>query len=682
MKGKQAGSMSGGIWVVYAATMGGMVLASLASGGRVWAFNWYGYFSWYGPALLAAVGIVVPVLLVRSRKWSAARPSDGTELRPFWPAAALIMVSFVFLYVFLAARTHFLGDGYLLLTRLETGSVPIRPWSMGAYFLVETVYSLLGSAGESQAELAFRFVSWLSGLLFLGAAALTATRLYQARRDRLLFFGGVASGGFALLFFGYVENYPPLILLVAAVTFLGLLATAGKLSQWWILPPTGAALLVHPFAVALLPAVLFVILRETGVGRWYQSLAVSTRRMVWVPASAVGMAAFIWGYESSLFLRFSLVPLSANQFTVEGYTLFSLKHLLDFANLLFLLVPGLLFLLWTMVTLRKHRPFVAPEYGFLILLLVPSLLIAFLFDPKLGMPRDWDVFSFAGVSLVTLLFYALLDVRNKIKGYAVAAALAITLGLLVLIPRAVTQFVPDKSLAVFDTYSNLDVIKNVPGRFLMLQYLERHGRHAEKAQRERDNTRLSPHVIWDREGQALLRDGKVAPAEAKFRQAIGYAPNFAYSWVNLGICFSRREQWDSALVYFKIADGLNRFNSDTYNSLGYAYLNLGDFRRAEEYCLDAIRIRPTQFTARGNLAKLYRKQDRRADLVQVLLGLIDLDSVPAQYYFESADQLLKLGESDAATRICRRALETGADSSLITQLEADYPGYRFTPAGP
>ena len=135
-------------------------------------------------------------------------------------------------------------------------------------------------------------------------------------------------------------------------------------------------------------------------------------------------------------------------------------------------------------------------------------------------------------------------------------------------------------------------------------------------------------------------------------------------------------------MYFKIADALNPFNSDTYNSLGYVYLNLEDFRRAEEYCLDALRIRPTDFLARGNLAKLYRKEDRREDLVQILLGIIDLDSVPAQYYFESADQLLKLGESGAATRICRRALEAGVDSSLINRLEADYPGYRFTPTGP
>ena len=666
--------------MVYGATLGLMWLALFFTSERVWGLSWYGYFSWYGPALLVTVGGILPIWLSRRSSWLAAYPGDDKEHRPFWPAATLIMVSFVLLYVLLSARTHFLGDGYLLLSRLETDSVPIRPWNMGAYFLVETVYSLLGGVGEAQAELAFRIVSWLSGILFLVAAALTAARLYRSRRDRLLFFIGVASGGFSLLFFGYVENYPPLILFVAVVTFLGLLAIAGKLSEWWILLPAGGALLMHPFAVALLPAVLFMILRETIVDRWYQSQNNVTRRVIWLVMAAVALTVFFWVYGSNLFLRFSMIALVANQFTVEGYTLFSLKHLLDFANLMFLLVPGLLFLIWTIVALRKHSPFAAPEYRFLILLLVPSLLIAFVFDPKLGMPRDWDLFSFAGVPLVTLLYFTLLDVRNKLRGYAVIAALSVALGLLVLTPRVLSQVMPETSIAVFDSYSNLDVIRSGAGRFVLLQYLEKNGRLDEITSRERENTRVLIHQVWDLEGQALFRDGKVAQAEAKFRQAVAYAPNAAASWANIGTCFTRREQWDSALMYFKIADGLNRFNSSTYNSLGYAYLNLGDFRKAEEYCVDAVRIQPTNLVARGNLVKLYRKQDRHEDMVQMLLGLIDLDSVPAQYYFESADQLLKLGETDAATRICRRALETGIDSSLIKRLEANYPGFRFAPS--
>jgi tetratricopeptide (TPR) repeat protein len=680
MKQGQRSSMSGAVWGVYGATLALMWLGSFSTSVRTWGINWYGYFSWYGPALLVIIGGILPIWLSRQRGWLAAQPGEGDESKPYWPAATLLISVLVLAYVLLSARTHFLGDGYQLISKIETGSALIKPWNMGVYFLVQAIYSLVGGVGEAQAELAFRIVSWLSGLLFLGAAALTAARLYQSRRDRLLFLGGVASGGFALQFFGYVENYPLLILLVAAVTFLGLLAMAGKSSQWWILLPTGAALLVHPFAVALLPAVLYVILRENSVGRWYRSLATGTRRIVWVAAFAVVIAATIWGYKSSLFLRFSLVPLVTNRFTVDGYTLFSLKHLLDFCNLLFLLLPALLLLLWTLISLRGRRLFAIVEYRFLLLLLIPSLLIVFVFDPKLGMPRDWDLFAFAGVPLVTLLFFTLLDVRNKIRGYAVVAALSLALGLLILIPRVFTQVMSETSIAVLDSYLNLDVLKNCSGQYLLLQYYEKHGRPAEKAARERENAILFPHQIWDREGQALFRAGKISPAEAKFRQAVAYAPNFAYSWANIGTCFTRRGQWDSALVYFKIADGLNPFNSDTYNSLGYVYLNLGDLRKAEKYCSAALRVQPSDFLARGNLVKLYRKQDRRNDLVQMLLGLIELDSVPAQYYFEAADQLLQLGESDGATRICRRALEVGVESSLIRQFEADHPGFRFSPA--
>ncbi|MCX6834009.1 MAG: tetratricopeptide repeat protein, partial [candidate division Zixibacteria bacterium] len=334
----------------------------------------------------------------------------------------------------------------------------------------------------------------------------------------------------------------------------------------------------------------------------------------------------------------------------------------------FQLFPALLMAAITVMPRVRPGVLRRADYLFMFLVLLSSTGLVFIFNPGLGMPRDWDLFSFSGVPLVTILFYALLDARNAIKDYVVVGGLAITLGLLVLTPRVVTQVVPNLSIAVFDNYANLDIIRNGSARTILLEYLEKEGRLVEKAARERENNRLFPYDTWDREGRALLKQGKMSEAEAKFRQAIGYAPNFAYSWVNLGNCFSRRKEWDSALVYFQIADALNPYNSYTYNSICDAYMNLGDLDKAQEYCLGAIRLRPANFTARANLATLYQKRGQREELVRFLVETAELDSVPARYFFESADQLLKLGETDAATRICRRALESGVDSSLVTQL--------------
>ena len=677
----QNGSAGGAVWFWYTGTLCLMWVASFFPTERLWGLNWYGYFSWYGRLILLGVGATLPVLLTRWRSFGLA-DSEQTDTRPFRPIALILILTLTSAHALLSTRTHFLGDGYQLLSRLETGSVPIRPWNMGVYFLVENVYALVGGSGEPQAELAYRIISWVCGLLFLGTVALTAPRLYRSGRERLLFFLGAASGGYVLLFFGYVENYPPLVLLTGVVTFLGLLAIAGKVSKLWILLPCMAAILVHPFAAILVPGALFVLLQNSCVASWYRTLGTCARRLGWGLLASLALVAFIRTWQASLFLRLSLLPITAGELTVEEYTLFSLDHILDFLNLLFLLSPGVLFLVWILVASRRRQHIGSLQYRFLFLLLVPSLLLAFLFDPKLGMPRDWDLFAFSGVPLVVLLYHSLLESRNQVRGHTLAAALSIALSFMVLVPRAVTQMVPDISIAVFDSYSNLDVVRTASGRFVLLKYLEDNGRLAEMRVREEENFRLLQFQVRDIQGQNLFREGKTAQAEAIFRQATAAAPNYSYSWANIGTCFARREQWDSALTYFRIADGLNPFNSDTYNSLGFSYFKLGDPDKAHDYFTEAIRLSPMNFTARANLANLYAEQGQKESLVKLVSEAMELDSIPNDYFYLSADQLIELGEFDAAKSVCRRALERGVDSGMIRQLEAENPQFRFTPSGP
>ena len=680
MNRKFTGAAPRVLWAVYGATVAAMLLFSIMPGGRVWGLNWYRFIPWYGWLLAAVAVVALPLGLARkSHSNQASGRAEVSDNARFWLAAAGIAGLSLVAWVVLAARTHFLGDGYLLLSRLESSAVPIRPWNLGSYFVVDKLYAALGKGGAEGAELVYRLVSYASGLLFLGCAALAAARLFKSTRDRLLFFGGLATGGYALLFFGYVENYPLFATLVGATALLGLLATAGRIGRLWILVPTVLAPLFHPYAAALVPGVLFVLLRDGPVSRRFSALPKAVKLGTVIATGAAIAAAALWAYSSSTFLQLSLLPLTTNRFTVEGYTLFSVNHLSDIANLLWMLAPGFGLLIWLLYTARGKRLLSRPEYVFLFVLLVPCLLIAFVFDPKLGMPRDWDMFAFAGVPLTVLLLYGLLDSRIVGKVSATAAALAIALGVLNLVPRAVTQVLPDTSIAVFDSYSDLDKIRSTSGRFVLLQYLKKEGRLSEKAEREQRNAYIAPYEVWESQGQRLFREGKIDEAEAKFRQAIRYAPNYAYSWADLGVCFAKRQQWDSALAYLEIANGLNPFNSDTYNSMGFALLNLGDSARGEQYCLDALRLKPTNFTARGNLTQLYARQNRRQELIALLVGIVALDSVPQGHYFDAADQLLRLDATDAAVRVCRRALETGADSSLITSLQKKYPDFRLGP---
>jgi len=57
-----------------------------------------------------------------------------------WPTGLLMTAVAVVSFVLPTARTHFLGDGMQLLSRLQDGGPPIRPWNPGAYFSQERLY--------------------------------------------------------------------------------------------------------------------------------------------------------------------------------------------------------------------------------------------------------------------------------------------------------------------------------------------------------------------------------------------------------------------------------------------------------------------------------------------------------------------------------------------------------------
>ena len=665
-------------WTAYAVTILLLIVFTLRPAGRIWSFNWYNFLPWY--ALAAVVTVATLALWWWTRRLRSNQSTTSAHAnKRYWQWAGTIIGLSLIVWVALSARTHFLGDGSQLLARLQAGSAPIRPWNVGAYFLVDTLYALLGGKGEPAAEWTFRLIAYLSGVLFLIVIAWTAAKLFQSLRQRLLFLAGLATGGYALLFFGYVENYPPFVCLAGAIVCCGLLVTEGRLSRWWILLPTALAALFHPYTVAFVPAVAYLLLRKSPVGRTWECLSSSMRRVVAAAFILTVLAALFWAYRASLFLQLSLVPWWHNRFTVEGYTLFSGKHLLDFANLLVVLLPALAIAVWAVWSTRLSGLLRRPAYVFLLLATGVSLAIAFLFDPKLGMPRDWDIFAFAGTPLAALLFYRLLDTQLPLPGREAAAAAAVVLGAVFLLPRATIQVIPDASIALFDSYSQLDTIKTHSGRYVLLQYLRSHGRNDEADRREAINAQLAPYEKWDLDGFALLRHDQIDEAEALFRKVIATVPTYSYSWSNLGMCFIKKNQWDSALVYLKIADGLNPFNSNTYNALGFAYLNLGREDKAEDYFKRAIYHDPHNFTARGNLVRLYTQQRRRKDLVNLLLDVVNLDSLPYQTLLQTASQLLEIDAPLAASQLCRHALAEDPHSPLVDDLKKKYPW--FEPVG-
>lgn len=654
-------------------SLGTIFVASVVGASWLWGFNWYSYFDWFAWLGLAAAVLIVPVVMrggAADREELVPTQSSARSLYPLYSFIMTLVASAAF--VSFPCETHFLGDGMLLLSRLETGGPPIRPWNPGAYFVQDFVFGMFDSGGPETARLTFRVISWIAGVIFSASLLAVSARLFAGMRERVLFTLGGLTGGYALLFFGYVENYPLFVLCVALFALSGLLVLRGELGRFWPVLPMVIGGLFHPYAVIMIPGCIYLLGRNTSLADRLNSTPRSLRIGV-VVALASGLAiAGYYLYSQSYFLRFALVPLVEDRFTVEGYTLLSLKHLTDWFNLLFVLAPTLPILTLFFISGATRNRTSRPGILFLVLMILPSLAISFLFDPKLGMPRDWDVFGFVGVPLTVLFYYLALD-RDGSRNGCRLAVLGIALSLVVLGPRVATQTMPARSIALFDAYAAKDKLKSNSGRFVLRQYLKQNGREEEAERRRQADNLILPAESWDLEGRASFQRGQVDSAIMLFRHAIRLDPSGYLSYANLGVTYSSLSQADSALAYLEIADGLMPSNPDNYNNLGGVWYSLGDPEKAESLWREAIELSAENYVARQYLARMYKRQSRLREYDSVLHEIADGDQVPLNLLVSAAVGFAERSDYDAAASTFRKCLARGLDSAVVCAHQDSLP---------
>jgi Tfp pilus assembly protein PilF len=633
---------------------------------RLWGINWYGFLGWYGQTALLLAGLGMPLglsLLLRRAELEMPTASSRPLL---WTTIGGL--SFLVLALLLRARTHFLGDGYQVLAKVQSGAEFVKPWDLVTWTIQRGLYLAYGGTGETAARLALQTLSIICGLAIIAVTVYTAHLLFRDWRARLLFVLGAVSGGYGLLYFGYIENYPLFVTTVHVAVCVGLLVARGLLNRWVLPLLLLAALCLHPFGVMLLPGGLYVLLGQSRLGIRLPGLSRAIKVVLTLTILGTILAFAVFRWHTDYFFRFALVPPVTDHFTVEGYTLFSIKHLLDFANLLVMLAPGSGLGLVALFSSPVRRWTSQSDYRFLAITLFVGLVLAFVFNPRLGMPRDWDLFCFVGVPIVLGLFYFLLDERHRRPDLIPAAGLAVILALLILVPRALTQSMPKTSIAVFDSYARLDVIKSRNGRFLLQQYLKDQGRVDEYQTRARTNAAALPHENLSETARRHGEEGRLDEAVDMFRRALQRDPGYPYAWSNLGVVYRWMGNLDSALICLKIADGLNPYSFSTYMKLAGTYYARDECELAEEYWNRALVLTPGDLEARGYLLKIYHEQERWAEYDGLLAELLAEPDAAAAVYEEAGRLAIELSDYPRASKYYREAIRRGMDSASIFEL--------------
>jgi len=360
---------------------------------------------------LALVALLVPIP-AKATDWGNSAADKFTRTFYESPRKYIyrfgLIVPVAVVFAVLAAPTHFLGDGYTLISNLASDKGTFYKWSeKGITLILSGIQTILGGRSESTALAAFRIVSVFSGMVsiwfFFGIAGI----LSENKLKRLLAFSAMFISASLLLFFGYVENYPLLWAAFTGFIYFGLRCLKKENGLIYPLLFLLAGLFLHLQAVLLIPVFVFLILCRDPGRKIYKKY----KLYFWLLTATAAIAfiiIFIGKYRSDLYFENIFLPLFTGKPASPEYALISLPHIADILNQLLLLSPLLIMLIIAgakniKAIFRENIP------AFLALTSMAGLLFIFAIDPKLGMPRDWDLFSLSALAPTLLFIYLIRD---------------------------------------------------------------------------------------------------------------------------------------------------------------------------------------------------------------------------------------------------------------------------------
>lgn len=364
-----------------------------------------------------------------------------------WPAKAagrrwFAVIALLAGLLFWAARLRHLrwGDSYLLSVALSYPDPELRVvynWQAPlTVWLHQRLWQYVAQPYLGwPVETVYAAVSIGCGMIFVYVLLNFAARLGRDPLEAAVLAGLVLTTGSIQLFFGYVENYVVVSLLLLGMLFLAWRSLQGELLPLWPVLGLSVANAFHPSTVFLWPGLV-------GLS-WlcWRRERVSLGQMVWqtvTPPLLVGGAVLTLmengGHGLTALTGVDrpgggdgvwFVPLLAVTTEWQRYTLFSAAHLNDWTHLHLLLAPfGLPLLGLSLAALVWFRPSLCDsveerDYAtFLSLTAACYLLFTWLWNADYGMRHDWDLFApsaFVYMLLAGYLLVRLLRDRAKLS---------------------------------------------------------------------------------------------------------------------------------------------------------------------------------------------------------------------------------------------------------------------------
>ncbi len=401
----------------------------------------------------------------------------------------------------------------------------------------------------------------------------------------------------------------------------------------------------------------------------------------------MGMAALIWGYMVffvSFYAQETLVGSVVLPLLPQppvNYGLLSPEHLLDLANLLLLVCPGILIAAPLLLISRGGRQGIGGR-AFWILAVCGALCLPVLMDPKLGMARDWDLFGLGLVPLIVWTAVRLADLRSKLPRGVLAYPLFAQVVVLMMFVGVNTH--PPAAMARFEKLLELDQNRGGYGHEILASWYREFGQtekeihHWQKAAFLENNKRY-----WGGLALAYLEKENYTLALQAAQRAYVLDPFWASGAYYLASAYRELRVPDSALKYYDCSIALDPDNHGVRHDLATMFLGMrrhdnalkqidvairlapdsavylgvrgwilteaGRLDEGERYLRDALRMEPDLLSARINLTRVLQRTGRPDSALREVGNILRMPNLPPELreYMVTLDRLIRENEFPA-----------------------------------
>lgn len=483
--GKAADRLEGLPITAAAATVALVAFASFLPGTRLWGLNHLAFYPVVARAFaLGIMGVAFIPKVADSISRALTEAVDYLRQRHNLRCAAIVAtaVSSVGVFWLLRSSTLLLGDARLVAANFEHAFIPgysviVRspriivlhePIARGAsliyYYAARASFEVFGASPVY----GIRFLNCLLGGVFV--FILLRTVIKRAPSGVMAAWTAfiVLGSGVFELYFGYVENYTPLIFF-GSLYVMSALRYIGDGGRRHIGAPLVLLILtvfMHIQGILLVPSFLLIFLLRRQ--------AQSKVRPLRLTAVLLGLTV-IGTYLIAVLTDYGrhFLPALADE---ETFGVLSPSHLADIANELILVVPAVVIAAGFALASRL-RPTAqqtgsraaagqqAAEGGyslyFLLLVFLPCMIFLLVFKPDLGMARDWDLFAITALGLIPLCLAAIGSAHKSGRRRHVErlTAPAIVMSTVLVLAWVGVNASPDRSARRFEAILEYDLTR-------------------------------------------------------------------------------------------------------------------------------------------------------------------------------------------------------------------------------